>query len=378
MIKILHVTYGFDGGGVGYVIRNYCAQEKMEGIRFDIVGEDTGHRHLLQDEFEKAGFDCFYVTPKKKSLIRNIAQIYRIMKKGGYDAVHVHFEEWSFLYLLAAKICGIRVRICHAHMAHVPGAEEKLHYRLFRRMNVMLATHRLACSADAGDSLYCGRPYTVLRNAVDAERFRYSEKTGKEVKRHLGIEGRFVCGTVGRLSYQKDPEYTLDIFREIKKRDISSVLVFAGKGDLEEEIREKAKNLGMEKDVLFLGHRDDIPDLMQAFDVFILPSRFEGLGIVYVEAQAAGLPSFAAKGNVPAEADIGCGLMHFFKKEEGPHVWADKILLAEKTRKDTSRDVRERGYDIRYERKRLEQIYRLSCAEGRRKKDRRPRNAFSH
>ena len=111
MKKILHITYGFNGGGVGFVIANYCANQPMEGISFDIVGEDIGMDHLLHKRFEKAGFHVYYVTPKKKSLWKNIWEMFHIIKNGHYDAVHVHFEEWSFLYLMIAKLCGVKVRI---------------------------------------------------------------------------------------------------------------------------------------------------------------------------------------------------------------------------------------------------------------------------
>lgn len=356
-MKILHITYGFDGGGVGYVIKNYCAVEKFDGISFDIVGEDTGKKHLLQDDLEKAGFRCFYVTPKKKNLIKNIKEIYTLIKSGRYDAVHVHFEEWSFLYLLIAKLCGIKIRICHAHMSHVPGASVKAHYVLFRKMIKRLATHRIACSRDAGDYLYEGLPYTVLKNAIDAESFRYSEEKRKEKRKELGLQDAFVCGTVGRLSYQKDPEYTLDILYELKKRRKDAVLVFAGKGELEEAVRKKAERLGIEKDVYLLGHRNDIPDLMQAFDVFVLPSRFEGLGIVYVEAQAAGLHTYASKGRVPKEAGVAGDLMHYIRREDGPAEWAAGIAKADGKRRDTKEDIRKNGYDISCEREKLEEIY---------------------
>lgn len=357
-MKILHITYGFDGGGVGYVIKNYCAAKKFEGISFDIVGEDTGKKHLLQDSFEKAGFGCFYVTPKKKNLFKNMCDMYLLIRKGGYDAVHVHFEEWSFLYLLIAKLCGVKIRICHAHMAHVPGAAEKIHYRLFRKMIKRLATHRIACSRGAGDCLYEGLPCVILKNAIDAGSFRYSKEKREKKRKELGLQDAFVCGTVGRLSYQKDPGYTVSILHELKKLRKDAVLVFAGKGELENAISEKARELGIEKDVYLLGHRNDIPDLMQAFDVFVLPSRFEGLGIVYVEAQAAGLHTYASKGLVPEDACAAAGLMHYIKKEDGPAAWAAAIAAAGKERRDTEKDIENSGYDISCERKKLENIYR--------------------
>lgn len=165
-MKILHITYGFNGGGVGFVIANYCANQPMPGIVFDIVGESIGKPHLLQERFEKAGFHAFYVTPKKQSLLKNIKEMRRVIQQGHYDAVHVHFEEWSFLYLWIAKLCGVKVRVCHAHMAYMTGTSAKPHYRLFRVLLNRFATLRLACSKDAGDHLYGKHPYTVLKTRL--------------------------------------------------------------------------------------------------------------------------------------------------------------------------------------------------------------------
>ena len=179
MKKILHITYGFNGGGVGFVIANYCANQPMEGISFDIVGEDIGMDHLLHKRFEKAGFHVYYVTPKKKSLWKNIWEMFHIIKNGHYDAVHVHFEEWSFLYLMIAKLCGVKVRICHSHMAYMTGATTKPHYKLFRLLLNRFTTLRLACSEDAGDHLFGKHPYTILHNAIDAEKYAFNEDKRK-------------------------------------------------------------------------------------------------------------------------------------------------------------------------------------------------------
>ena len=135
------------------------------------------------------------------------------------------------------------------------------------------------------------------------------------------------------------------------------MLVFAGKGELEETVKKKAAALGIEKDVYLLGHRNDIQDLMQAFDAFVLPSRFEGLGIVYVEAQAAGLHTYASRGRVPKEADVTGDLMHYIRREDGPAEWAAGIAKAGGKRRDTREDIRKNGYDISCERERMEEKY---------------------
>ena len=331
-MKILHITYGFNGGGVGFVIANYCANQPMPGIAFDIVGESIGKPHLLQERFEKAGFHTFYVTPKKQSLLKNIKEMRRVIQQGHYDAVHVHFEEWSFLYLWIAKLCGVKVRVCHAHMAYMTGASAKPHYRLFRVLLNRFATLRLACSKDAGDHLY-----------------------GKQ----------FVVGVVGRLTYQKNPQFTVEIFAKVKEKRPNAVLMFVGQGELEEETRRMVQAKGLTDSVLFLGLRTDVPDLMQAMDAFVLPSRFEGLGIVYIEAQAAGLKTFATAEVVPQEACVDESLFTYLPREATAQQWADAMLAADTTQRENKLEViQSHGYDIHQEAEKLRALYLKGKAEG--------------
>lgn len=349
-MKILHITYGFNGGGVGFVIANYCINQPMPGIEFDIVGESIGKPHLLQERFENAGFHTFYVTPKKKNLLKNIMEMYHLIRQGQYDAVHVHFEEWSFLYLWIAKICGVKIRICHAHMAYMTGAAAKPYYKLFRKMLNRFATLRLACSKDAGDHLFGNNPYTVLNNAIDAEKYVYDPDKRVQIRKQFNLSNQYVVGVVGRLSYQKNPLFTVEIFEKIKEVRPQAVLMFIGQGELEEDVHNLVNAKGLQEDVLFLGLRTDVPDLLQAMDVFVLPSRFEGLGIVYVEAQAAGLKTFATAEVVPQEACISEKLFTYLPRNASAKQWADTILATDIShRENTLKLIQDSGYDIAIE-----------------------------
>lgn len=364
-MKILHITYGFNGGGVGFVIANYCANQPMPGIAFDIVGESIGKPHLLQERFEKAGFHAFYVTPKKQSLLKNIKEMRRVIQQGHYDAVHVHFEEWSFLYLWIAKLCGVKVRVCHAHMAYMTGASAKPHYRLFRVLLNRFATLRLACSKDAGDHLYGKHPYTVLKNAIEAEEYVYHPETRRHIRAQMGLTDKFVVGVVGRLTYQKNPQFTVEIFAKVKEKRPNAVLMFVGQGELEEETRRMVQAKGLTDSVLFLGLRTDVPDLMQAMDAFVLPSRFEGLGIVYIEAQAAGLKTFATAEVVPQEACVDESLFTYLPREATAQQWADAMLAADTTQRENKLEViQSHGYDIHQEAEKLRALYLKGKAEG--------------
>ena len=345
-MRILHITYGFDGGGVGFVIASYCATRPLQGVQFDIVGEDTGHEHLLHQRFANAGFRVYYVTPKKR-LFRNIRQMFRLLRKGDYDGVHVHFEEWSFLYLWLARLARIPVRICHAHMAYMVRENEKPHYKVFRRLLNRYATCRLACSTDAGEHLFGGYEYTVLRNAIPVEEFLFDQNLRNQVRREMLLEQHFVVGNVARLSYQKNPLFTLEIFKEILQKRPDAVLLLIGSGELEAELRRKIDAEGLQESVRLLGLRTDVPRLMQAMDVFLLPSRFEGLGVAYVEAQAAGLKTFATQDLVPQEAMISDMLMTYLPLQYSASQWADAVLAqCPYQRLNMMEQVHAKGYDL--------------------------------
>lgn len=357
-MKILHITYGFNGGGVGFVIANYCTNRPMPGIEFDIVGESIGKPHLLQERFEKAGFHTFYVTPKKENILKNIMEMYYIIQRGRYDAVHVHFEEWSFLYLWIAKICGVKIRICHAHMAYMTGATTKPYYKLFRKMLNRFATLRLACSKDAGEHLFGNNPYTVLNNAIEAEKYVFDPEKRIQIRKKLDLVDKYVVGVVGRLSYQKNPQFTVEIFEKIKEVKSQAVLMFIGQGELEEDVRNLVNAKELQENVLFLGLRTDVPALLQAMDVFVLPSRFEGLGIVYIEAQAAGLKTFATAEVVPQEACISEKLFTYLPRNASAKQWADTILATDIShRENTLKLIQNNGYDIMIECQKLYRIY---------------------
>lgn len=357
-MKILHIVYGFNGGGVGFVIANYCANTPMPNIHFDIVGEDIGKPHLLHEKFEHAGFHVYYVTAKKKSLIKNILEMYSLIRDGKYDAVHVHFEEWSFLYLWIAMICGVKVRICHSHTAHMIGASKKPHYILFRFLLNKFSTLRIACSKDAGEHLFGHHKYTLLNNAIDVKQYVYNSKTRDEIRNLIGISDKFVVGVVGRITHSKNPRFTVEIFSEIHKIRPDSVLLFVGRGELEQEIHTLVTELHLDKSVRFLGQRPDVPRLLQAMDAFVLPSLYEGLGIVYIEAQAAGLKTFATENVVPQEACLSNSLFKYIPQDASPKQWADTILAnADYQREDTSTIIRRHGYDIDQEINKLRDLY---------------------
>ena len=369
-MKVLHIVAGLDTGGVAMLLYQYLSHLQGKDLVFDfIIHEDKklqDRKGRFEKKFEALGSQIFKVAAKKESLFKNLKQVYAVMKNGGYDAVHIHNEETSGLYSALAIFCNIKVRIVHAHYAYKSAGMMRKAYNIVMSSLIKLtATNWVACSWDAGVALFGEKAvlhdkFSVLHNAIEIADFAYSDQKRMNAREKLGIDKEtFVIINVGRLTYQKNPERTLEIFKEICKMNDDSLLLMVGIGELEETVRAIIGRYNLEAKVRLLGMRDDVNTLLQAADAFLLPSRYEGLGIVYVEAQAAGLHTYATVGKVPKEAGV-CDLMHFCEEEAAPEEWAREILWH--AAKETSRvspvgELQKCGYDIKIEARKLLDLY---------------------
>ncbi len=186
----------------------------------------------------------------------------------------------------------------------------------------------------------------IVPNAIDIKKYLYNSNTRVSIRKMLKIEGKFVVGHVGRFSYPKNHEFLIDIFAEIRRINSNSVLILVGDGEEKEKIIEKVNYLGLRNHVLFMGVRSDIPDLMHAMDVFLLPSRFEGLPVVLIEAQAAALPCVASKDVIPEEVNV-TGLIKFLSLDAPVNKWAVEILRSPSIRTaNVIYPLQQGGYDI--------------------------------
>lgn len=370
-MKVLQITVGINGGGVGAVLLNYCKNMNHENVQTDIIIDDiesVKNGSLLEEEFKNLGCNIFRVTPKSVSLRENIQQVSEIIKNGNYNVIHSNMEEWSALYCYLGKKYGIKTRIAHAHLAYVKSGFIKSVYNKILRVALKhYATDFFACSMDAGRYLF-GKSivnksnFRVLSNAIEVEKYVYNEKIRKKTRQEFSIDDTtFVVGFVGRLYYQKNPERMLRIFNEINSIHANSMLVVVG--DYKsyagyDELLDYIEKNSLQNKVIFTGLRTDVNALMQGFDAFVLPSRYEGLGIVYVEAQSASLMTFATNKVVPAEVKC-CELLHFIDSEKTDKEWAEQILKysLDYTRYDTSQKIKDSDYEIKTEAEKLEEFY---------------------
>lgn len=323
-IRVLHILQRMEAGGTQALLMNNYRKIDRTKVQFDFFVEYP-NKQFYDDEIVSLGGKVYYnsvrMDGKIKKFQKNLANV---LKTGKYKIVHVHTYSIGCFVLRVAKKCGVPVRIVHSHNNETVH-DSKYYLKLFmQKLYPIYATDFMACSTDAGKYLFKNRKFDVLKNSIDSKKFIFNQEVRKKARQELGVSDKFVVGHVGRLHPQKNHQFLLQVFAEIKKKKPNSVLLLAGEGPLKNEIVDQVKNLGLEDSVKFLGNRKDINRLDQAFDVFILPSLFEGLGIVAVEAQAAGLPVLCSTG-VSVDAKIS-PLFHFLSLDEAPTAWADKAI----------------------------------------------------
>ena len=280
-----------------------------------------------------------------------------------YRVLEVHNGALGLYALNSAKCAGIPARIYHAH-----GQGLNLDYKIAlkwmcKKLLRFNMTHHFTCGLKAGE-YYFGKEvmdsgdYVLVRNAIDVDRFVFNPDVRKRLRAENGLEGKHVVGHVGRFMHQKNHAFLMEVFARIAGRDEKAVLVLLGDGELQEKIRDRAGALGVSGKVKMMGNVGNANEWYQAFDLFILPSHWEGLPVVGVEAQAAGLPCLFSSAITPEIGLTGNAL--FLGLELGADTWAEKaagLLSASKERRNMRKAITEKGYDIRAEARKLENLY---------------------
>lgn len=370
-IKVLQFSIGNVCGGVTqYVLRNWQWIDKRR-FQFDFV---TFSANLdFQETLESQGCKVHYISCYAEQERERFAEIFGRILEEGYDVLHLHTEYWrSFFVEELAVRYGVPKIIIHSHNSDIDvdgiTAEERTrltqqHEAVKRQISLALATDFWACSHSAAEWLFGeqipSERIRYLPNAVLAEAYSYKAAVRDLYRKQFDLAGCFVVGHVGRFARQKNHAFLIEVFRGIADRMQNARLLLIGIGPLEDEIRERVRACGLAERVFFLGKRDDVYCLLQAMEVFVLPSRFEGLPIVLVEAQAAGLQCVASV-QVTREADI-TGNVAFLPLEV--EVWQEAILqvAAGYERKCMDAVIKAAGYDLKQQIKVLEELY----AEGR-------------
>ena len=361
-IRIAQIMGKWVGGGVEAVVMNYYRHIDRNKIQFDFICDDDS-TCIPKEEIENLGGKVILIPPYQK-VFKYHKELKRVLKEGQYKIVHSHINALSVFSLWAAKSAKVPVRVAHSHSTSNKKEWKKtLLKNMLRPFSKLFATDYFCCSELAGRWLFGNKTYDegkvyLLNNAIDVDKFKYNEKVRKTKRKELNIKDKdLVIGHIGRFVKQKNHEFLIDIFNEIHKQNKNTVLLLAGEGPLKEEIQEKVKSLGLEKSVQFLGQRNDANELYQAMDLFLFPSLYEGLGMVLIEAQCAGLPCLCST-EVPKVAKVSDNVF-FLDLKDTLLDWKDAILesINQERRKDCSEEVSKYGYDIKEEVKKIEKYY---------------------
>ena len=362
IIRILQVGMSpYYGGTESFLMSQYRAIDRTK-VQFDFLNV-YNKKIACQDEIEKLGGKIYYLDMARHHGIRTYyKKLDSFFSENArkFDVVHCNFQSLINTDILKyAKKYGIKVRIAHAHNSGYgtePSKKQKLLIALNRITLGKYATHYFACSSLAAKWMF-RKNAIIIKNAIDIEKYSYSGMLRKEIRKKLELDDRYVVIFVGRLDPQKNPIFLLEIFAELKKIKPMAKLLVVGDGILRDEMNDKIKELDIMDSVDMLGSRKDVSQLLQAADVFLLPSKFEGLGIVLIEAQAVGLPTFTSEGVVPKEAKI-TDLLTFISLNNSALNWAEEICKYKiNKRVDMTEVIRNSGYDISENAVRLLKIY---------------------
>ncbi len=369
-MRVLELVDGIDGGGAGKIVYDYVSHMNKDDIEIDVLSfyKSDHSKPFLHDAFMKAGCNINYIDNRNKGLKKHFKEYKKVIKQGQYDIIHCHAGDWSFPYLYYAKKMGIPVRIAHSHITKSEyKGFKKIIVSFFRSMLPSVATNRYACGIEAGKHLWGKKSFTVMNNAVDCGLFKFDKETRNRIRHELQIsDNTIVLLHIARFCYQKNNEFVVDIATELKKKKIDFKVLCVGVGKNFEKVQAEVSKRGLTDCYNFLGMRNDVSEILMGSDIAVLPSRFEGLPIFSIEAQASGIPLLMSD-KISSEAKI-LDSTAFLDIDNGCQEWVDKIN--EITSKSSSIDrfsgylaVKDAGFDIVDQSQKLRTDYYLYLRE---------------
>ena len=365
MIRILHVVSKLSlNSGVMNVIMNYYQHTDRTKIQFDFLYFEERNPDF-KDEIKNLGGNIFSVNkPSLKHIYRTYKEFNFFLSNNyaKYTAVHLHEVYLVHFISYFCKKYGIKHLITHAHTTkYSDNPKNALRNRMMCLGLKKSATDYFACSKAAGEFYYGKEAVAnglvkVIPNAIDLEKYKFNQAIREKIRKSLNIEDKFVVGHIGRMAPPKNQKFLLQIFKKVKKERTNSILLMIGNGPLKKEIESEIKRLNLQDSVILLGVRNDVPNLLMAMDVFVLPSLFEGLGIVVMEAQASGLKCILSD-KVPVETNMGGA--EYISLQTYCKQWASAILNCEKKHNRNSylSNLIKNGYSIKESVEALQNYY---------------------
>ena len=362
-IRVLQVLSILNQGGAENMVMNLYRAIDREQIQFDFIVH-TDERGVFDDEAESLGATIYH-APKYTGT--NHFQYVKWWKNfldshPEYKILHSHIRSCASIYIPIAKKRGLKT-IIHSHSTSNGTGFSSFGKRILQYPLRYQADYLFACSKEAGEWLFGEKVikkdnFKIIFNGIDCDRFRFDEECRRQIRKEYGIENNFVIGHVGRHTPAKNPIFLLEIFAEVYKKNPTARLLQIGQGEMTEQLKEKCRDLGIEKTVIFAGIQNNVEKYYSAMDVFLFPSTWEGLGIVAVEAQTSGLHCLVSK-PVPTLADIKAGLFHSMDLQKSAKEWAITTLSLKNTDRsaEMAKYTRSAGYDINVTAKYLSEFY---------------------
>jgi len=347
MIRILNIIGSVDYGGAETFLINIYRKLDRTRIQFDFLVCEGKTENSYWDEIESLGGRIFLIPKKKENFIKNQLGIYKIVKQENYKIVWRHaYNMFKAMDLIPAKIGGARRTILHAHSTNAKRIEVMLG-RLMAPLTNLCITDRFACGKSAGEYLYGNKPFIIVPNGIDVKKFLYKESVRENYRKKFGFNKQFVVGHVGRFTEAKNHSFLLEIFKEILYYENKSVLILVGTGPLEARIRNKIDELGIKQKVMFLGLRNDVENIMQMMDIFVMPSLWEGLPVSLIEMQASDLPCLVSDA-VSKEGKVTENVK-FMSLNKSAEEWAKQALEMKKAMRYSDiceQQIKKQGFDI--------------------------------
>lgn len=367
-IKILYFVDRMLRGGIQSLVIDWTKQFKTKNMKVDFLLLDDGKDYELEETLKELGCNVYKLN---KIWIR---QPFDFIKEGkaldlffkehnDYKVIHMHSSSKNYLVLKYAKKYGIPIRISHAHASDFQSESsiKKIVGNALKPQLVKYSTNFFACSKDAGEWLFGNKivnskKFSVIKNGVDYIRFKFNKENREQIRKEYNIKDKdILIGHIGRFTQVKNQNFIVDILFELLKYNINYKVMFIGEGVLENQIKEKVNKYGLSNNVIFAGYQSDVSKYLSAFDLFILPSLYEGLGLVLIEAQANGLPCIATQQTIPDDVKVST---NFSFIELDVNQWVKQITNTDIKRENNYDRLKDKGYLIEDSIEKLIEVYK--------------------
>ena len=354
MIRVVHILGNLSVGGVESFIMSVYRRIDRDKIQFDFLVHNL-ENDAYRKEIEELGGRIFILDRLNfKNPLKYKRDLDNILEKHKeFSILHCHFRGTEAIILKEAKKYGL-MTISHNHGTQNSSKFNSLIRRIFKKDVLKYSDIKLACSDQAGTDFYGKGSYKKINNGIDLEKYKFDEDVRQETRRELKFEENYVLINVGSLSDIKNQDFLIHLMPDLLEKNPDIRLLLVGDGPLKSDLENLCKDLKVSDQVIFLGNSDRVNELLMAADIFLFPSKREGLGISAIEAQASGLVSLLST-NVPREAGISEGA-RFIDLDRDK--WTYEILYYKGSiRKNVIEDIRRKGYDIETSVKKLSNIY---------------------